>query len=78
MHEEHNAQEEHGQATASLGDDGEVLQIRTRNGFIYCDLRLKKTFQQMRQLHSAGRTEEYLNICIALRMEIKGGSSLYK
>ncbi len=34
MHEEDNAEEEHGYATANLGDDGEVFQVRTRNGFI--------------------------------------------
>ena len=32
MHEEDDAEEEHGQATANLGDDGEVVQVRTRDG----------------------------------------------
>ena len=34
MHEEDDAEEEHGHAAADLSDGGEVLQIRTRDGFI--------------------------------------------
>lgn len=45
MHEEDNAEEEHGQATANLGDDGEVVQVRTRNGFIKRSLQRWNTFK---------------------------------
>lgn len=34
VHEEDYAEEEHGQATTNLGDDGEIVQVRTRDGFI--------------------------------------------
>lgn len=34
VHEEYDAEEEHGHPTADLGDDGEVLQIWTRDGLI--------------------------------------------
>lgn len=38
MHIEDYAEEEHGQATANLSDDGEIVQVRTRNGFIWRSL----------------------------------------
>lgn len=34
VHEQDYGEEEHGQATASLSDDGEDSQVVTRNGFI--------------------------------------------
>lgn len=39
VHEKHYAEEEHGQTTASLSDDGERVQVRTRDGFIQGSLK---------------------------------------
>ena len=46
MHEENNAKEEHGQPAANLGDDGELVKVRTRNGFV------KRSLQRARTLIS--------------------------
>lgn len=46
MHEEDYAKEEHGQPAANLGDDGELVKVRTRNGFV------KRSLQRARTLIS--------------------------
>ena len=42
MHEEDYAEEEHGQATANLGDDGEGFQVSRRYGLIRRSLQRAK------------------------------------
>lgn len=46
VHEEDYAKEEHGQPAANLGDDGELVKVGTRNGFV------KRSLQRARTLIS--------------------------
>ncbi len=55
MHEENYTEEEHGQPTASLGDSGEGVQVRTRNGLIRRRLERAKMKHFVIDTHHRGR-----------------------
>lgn len=54
VHEEDYAEEEHGQPAANLGDDGKLVKVRARNGFIKGSLQRARTLLRVSPLQESG------------------------